>query len=169
MSISYIVALTLIQTTPVATSSVPDEHVALEAFQSICFDNFGDPSAIENSLADPTRGLVKREKTGFDATQPGDVWDAEAYSVSFMHADWLPKDIPSLQCSLSATYPETSPHPEFAAEIAMRLGLDRGRIGKDRPRSQSRWDFNDNWRLFFSTEPDGEGMKVRYSLLLLPD
>lgn len=139
-----------------------------DVFKDICFDNFPTAEAVLAEIEAPGRALVKEEKTGFAATQPGDTWTTDKFSVMFMSADWLPSSIPSVQCSVSGILDVPTTHPESSAELAALLGLEKGKVGKDKPRSQSRWDIKDKqWRVFYSREPDGEQTRVRYSLLKL--
>lgn len=163
------VMLALLGQPATAQSDTPAEaEAAVEAFKTICFDAFPDPDAIVAEIEKPSRGLVKLEKSARESLQPGDTWESDGYDVGLVAADWMPKDIPSVQCSVTTLVGDQVVHPDGANELAQLIGLGKGKIGKDRPRSQSRWDLKDkNWRLFYSTSPEGNEVRVRYTLLLL--
>lgn len=150
-----------------ATASQP----AFELFKTICFDAFPDPAAAAEAIATHPAGFVKIEKSGMSATQPGDAWTSGDITVTYVDADWLPRDLPSPQCSVSVPLTAGASHSEIATAFGSNFDLPKGKIGKDKPRSISRWDMpgegKDTWRIFLATEPDGQGSTLQISLLNL--
>ena len=144
---------------------------AIGLFKNVCFDNFPDSAATLAEISKQELALVKQPKTGSQAMQPGDSWFSKSARVTFVNAEWLPRDLPSPQCAITSILSASPVHSEIASSLATTLSLPEGKIGKDSPRSQSRWDMPgvgvDKWRIFLTTQVTPSGPEITISLLNL--
>ena len=165
----------LMATQAVASSDGVDQiataETAFEIFDEICFSTFPDPDAAIVAIDSHTAKFEKQTKTGMQAQQPGDLWFSGDMKITYASAEWLPRDLPSPQCSVSTPFASDQTHRELAAAFISRFNLPEGKIGKDKPRASSRWDMpgmgNETWRIFLSTETTDGEKSVRISLLNL--
>ncbi len=168
----------LLMATQVASvSDVVDQAAAGEAvfeiFDEICFSTFPDPDAAVAAIDNHSANFEKQVKIEMQPQQPGDVWLSGDTKVTYISADWFPRDLPSPQCSISAPFTPDRTHSEIAVAFGSRFDLSNGKIGKNKPIASSRWDMpgkgNDTWRIFLSTETANAGNRIRISLLNLRD
>ena len=139
---------------------------ATALFKRVCFDPFPDPKASLAVIADPALGLSKQPETPSQAMQPGDSWTSPTAQISYVDAEWLPRDFGSPQCGMTVALAGVPEHLAVEATMTTALGLPSGKGGKNKPRGQTEWNIPgkgaDIWRLFLTTQttPSGKEMRV---------
>ncbi len=165
----------LASTQTVGTEMVVEDAAApsnaFDIFKEVCFSKFPDPDAAASAIAAHPAAFEKVEKTGPAAQQLGDTWTSGDIKIFYASADWLPRDLPSPQCGVSVPLKSDQSHRELATEFMSDFDLPEGKIGKDKPRSSSRWDMQgegkDKWRIFLATESNQEGDLLSIRILNL--
>ena len=149
-----------------AADPVADAEL-LSSFKVICVDAFGDATKV--AAAATGAGLMK-EVAG-PGPDMGTAWHSSKLSIGYSDAAWLPKDLPSPQCSLKAVGLAAHDHAALAARLGALLGLPAGKTKGKAGRFETQWDFagtgKDRRRLFLTTAPSPEGPAIRISLLNL--
>lgn len=168
------IGIAVLLASPVAAQedvSSASKNWVTSAFKSLCFEPFGDKAEVEKAVA-AFAEMTEFRKIEPDpgAPQMGVVWESPKASLSYTDAEWLPRDLPSPQCSLQFETPEfdhLGAAQAFEANMPIGAGKQRGK----NERLSTQWDFkgaNDaKRRLFLSSEPGGPGKVVKVSLLNL--
>ncbi|MEO8723028.1 MAG: hypothetical protein ABI395_05820 [Sphingobium sp.] len=140
-------------------------------FKEICFDQFPNSQASIEQISRPEYALVKEPETPSQAMQPGDAWFSSTARVTYVDADWMPRDLPSPECSVTVRLKDAPKHGELASLFSSQLNLPQGRIGKDSSRAQSQWDMSgvspDKWRLFLTTQETPSGTELTMMIMNL--
>ena len=173
-----IAALALTLQAAISPASAQPHPIGLEQgmamFERLCIAGFPDPARAEAARADPVLGLVlvpippdARRAYG------GGEWVSEQIKLSYVDAKWLPRDLPSPQCSIEFTVAEARNHRALADQVAVQLTLPGGKLGKDRPNGFSQWDKKQadgtTHRLFLETQATATNTRVTLRLLNLRD
>jgi hypothetical protein len=139
-------------------------------FKKLCFDPFPESAKFTALIADPTLGFVKKPKTPSEAMQPGDIWYAPNASVTYSDADWLPRDLPSPQCTVTVALEGAPTHAEVASAVAAALALPAVKSSGSPARATSQWDMpgrgTDKFRLFLNTQALPSGSHEANLILL---
>ena len=144
------------------------EAVAL--FKRVCYDPFPDPKASLAVIADPALGLTKLPETPSQAMQPGDAWTSPTAQVTYVDAEWLPRDFGSPQCGITVALDSAPDHLTVEAAFITAMGLPPGKGGKNGPSGQTQWDMPhapDSWRLFVNTSATPSGKELRATIMNL--
>lgn len=140
-------------------------------FQRICFMPFPDPARSLLVIEEPKLELVKERETPSQAMQPGDAWMSSNLRVTYVDADWLPRDFGSPQCSVTVALEGDAAPEAVASAFAKTLGLPGYRIPKAGLRSQTQWDIPgrapDAWRIFLTTQKTPAGTEMRATIMNL--
>ncbi len=160
---------------PVMDMQSPMQAVSVDKgvdlFKRICFTPFPDPAAAQQAIADPALNLVKQTKTPTEAMQPGDRWTSNMVQVSYVDADWMPRDIGSPQCSVTVLLEGAPQHSDVATVFKSALALPEVKLGKNGARAQTTWDVPgrdpDKWRIFLTTENTPSGPEMRAIIMNL--
>lgn len=143
---------------------------AAALFKRVCYAPFPDPKAALAAIADPALGLTKLPETPSQAMQPGDAWTSPGAQVTYVEADWLPRDFGSPQCGVVVKLEGAPDHLAVEAGFVSALGLPPGKGGKNKPNGQTQWDLPhapDTWRLFVSTNTTPSGKELRATIMNL--
>jgi hypothetical protein len=139
------------------------------AFKQLCVDPFGDRAKLEHAVAafDPP---FEAEAQDPKMPMPGSTaWHSARAGLGYSDGDFLPKPLPSPQCTLSVRPAAGYDHSATAAALASALGLPAAKAKGGNGRFQSEWSFKgpagEKRRLFLSQEPRPDGPLVRVSLL----
>ncbi|NYT39803.1 hypothetical protein HZY97_03465 [Sphingomonas sp. R-74633] len=160
-------ALSLLALAPPQDAAIADPVSAADAvalFKRVCADPFPDPARFKAAVEAPDLGLRIVTKPPEAMGQPGDRWNGRNAQFSYTSADWLPRDLPSPQCSMRVRLASVPDHAGIAAATAEGLGLPAGKTSGKR-RQTTQWDVG-NARYFLNTAtlPDGT---YEMSLMLL--
>lgn len=139
-------------------------------FKRACFDPFPVPSAALTAIEDPALGLTKQIKTPTQAMQPGDAWVSPSARVTYVDAEWMPRNMGTPQCGVTVSLADAPQHLDVASAFAAGLGLPAGKLGKNGPSGQSRWDLpkaDGSWRLFLSTQQTPSGVEMQAIMMNL--
>jgi len=164
-------ALTLLALSPqqdAATTEPMSAPDAVALFKRVCVDPFPDPVRFKAAIEAPELGMRIVPKPPEAKGQPGDRWDGPNAQFSYTSADWLPRDLPSPQCSMRTRLAATPDHAAIAATTAQGLGLAAGKTsGKRQPTTQ--WEVGST-RYFLNTAtlPNG-AYEMSITLLNLRD
>ena len=143
---------------------------AAALFKRVCYDPFPDPRASLAVIADPALGLAKLPETPSQAMQPGDAWSSSSARVTYVDAEWLPRDFGSPQCGITVALDGAPEHLAVEAAFVAAMALPPGKGGKNKPTGQTQWDMPhapDNWRLFVSTSTTPSGKELRATIMNL--
>lgn len=143
---------------------------AVALFKRVCVAPFPDPERFKTVIASPDLAMRITPKTPEQAMQPGDSWYNATVQVGYAAADWLPRDLPSPQCHLTARLDTSPDHPAIVAAATTALGLTAGKTS-GKGRVQTRWDVQlpgSIHRYFLETTPGlGGSYQIRLSILNL--
>jgi hypothetical protein len=164
-----IAILLALQAAPLTATKSSMEPVSVDSgialFSKLCFEKFPDTKAALEAIADPPLGLTKEIKTPTQAMQPGDSWTSASARVTYVDADWLPRDFGSPQCTVTILLAGEPSHGEAAQAMATKLALPPVKFGKDGPSAQTRWDKPSVapaiWRIFLTTQKTPSGTEMR--------
>ena len=171
LSAMAIVALLALPVAAQEEISSASKDWTVSAFKSLCVDPFGDRAAVEKAVtAFANTTEFRKVQPDAGAPQTGLVWESAKASLSYTDAEWLPRDLPSPQCSLQAETPEFD-HVAAAQALEANMPIGAGKQRGKNERLSTQWDFKTangaKRRLFLSSEPGGPGKVVRVSLLNL--
>lgn len=143
---------------------------AAELFKRVCYAPFPDPKASLAVIADPALGLTKLPETPSQAMQPGDAWTSPTARVTYVDADWLPRDFGSPQCGITVALADAPDHLAVETAFITAMALPPGKGGKNKATGQTQWDMPrapDSWRLFVSTSTTPSGKELRATIMNL--
>lgn len=169
--------IALLLAAPAAAAAPLSEPVTGEwlvgAFKSWCAEPFGDRAKLVAAIEAPDAGL---DAIVEERPMPGTTgWESAKARISYSDGDFLPKSLPSPQCTLSARAAAGYDHLATAAALAAALELPPGKTKGKNGRFQTQWNFKgpkgEKRRLFLSQEPAifevERGFMLRVSLLNL--
>lgn len=145
---------------------------AVSLFRKLCFDPFPEAAKFTAVIADPALGFTKVPKTPSEAMQPGDSWYSSRANVTYADAEWLPRDLPSPQCTVTVRLDGAPAHADIAAALGTALSLPAVKARGGAARAVSQWDMPgqapDKLRLFLETQALPSGAhEARFALLNL--
>jgi hypothetical protein len=169
-SLAAVLLAAPIQAAEPLSEAVTGEWV-VAAFKELCADPFGDRGKLTEAVSrfDPSFEAVAPDT---EAPMPGSSgWRSPKAILNYTDGTFLPRPLPSPQCSFSARPDAAYDHSATAAALASALSLPAAKAKGKAGRFQSEWNFKgpagEKRRLFLSQEPRAEGPLVRISLLNL--
>lgn len=168
--VMMLAALTSPQVQDGGTLEPLSPNAAVALFKRVCVEPFPDPARFAQGIAASDLGMRKTPETPEQAMQPGDSWFSSTAQVGYAAADWMPRDLPSPQCMLTARLSEVPDHAAIAAAAATTLGLPPGKTS-GKGRVQTQWDVtgpSGRFRYFLTTMPALAGSyQLRFTILNL--
>lgn len=130
-------------------------------FQTYCVVPFPDAAAFQNAINDDANGFGIIEKTEAQQRQPGERWTNGFITLSYIDADWMPRDIPSPQCHVTALLDEPLDHLNTAQRLSVDLKLGKGRSSGRANINKTVWNIDlptgETARVFFDSRPASNG------------
>ena len=149
-----------------------DANEAVNLFKQICFDPFPDPAKFDAVVAASAFGLVKAPETPSEAMQPGDAWYSAKARVTYVNADWLPRNFGTPQCSVTVNVGGNPTNADIVNILINELKLPNAKSSGNAANTLNQWDLPgigaDKWRLFARTQAGlPGGFEAQFSLLNL--
>jgi hypothetical protein len=138
-------------------------------FNEVCFGPFGQSEAVQKAVETSQSMTFTPIDARPGAPQMGRAWEAPKASVSYTDAEWLPRDLPSPQCTLSLSAEQSFDHLQSVNSIQEVMPIGMGRTKGKANAFQTEWNFvgprGEKRRMFMKSSPAGNGISVSVSLL----
>lgn len=165
----------IIMLTSPASAAQVDPRISGEwvagAFRSLCFHPFEDASKVAQAVAAYSDMEFIKMETESTSPSSSTIWEAPKASLAYTNAPWLPRDLPSPQCTLSAEADPGYDHAATAVALQRALAIGEGRTKGKKNRYSTEWNFpgpnGAKRRLFLTSDPGRNGIVAKISLLNL--
>jgi hypothetical protein len=162
-------ALAIASSAP-AQDIVTPEAWLVDALETLCYKPFGDVTNVDTAIASfKAKTEFKKLEHTPGSVQAGTTWEAPKASLNYTDAAWLPRDLPSPQCTLTSDVGKEFSHAAAVAIVERRLPVGRGKTRGKGSRWKTEWNFVSSdrakRRLFLSSGPAGNGIQATASLL----
>jgi len=131
------------------------------AFQKYCAEPFPDAAAFRTRVESSDSGFGLVEKSGDQSRQPGDQWTNGFITLSYVDADWMPLNMPSPQCRVTAHLDEALDHLNTAQRLSVEMELGKGRSSGRANVNKTIWNYQsptgETVRVFFDSKPARNG------------
>lgn len=146
----------------IAKPATANDFAAIQdAFKRYCADPFPNAQGFVQAISDDSSGFNKVEKTPDQRQQPGDQFTNGFISLSYVDGDWMPVNVPSPQCRVSARLNGDFDHLAAAQKLQSALALTQGKSSGRANVNKTIWNLTlptgEAARIFFDSRPASGG------------